>query len=314
MAAYFSRPQIPPSTPRISWVAHGTLLRGSSVRAANAHPHPFARRAKQKLIDLLGRMCGPEHQLLPDEDPEEQLNRRMLMLGEEEELPPVAVVPQRGPYMSPALPTVTPPRSRREAEAQQEADAQQEAESRREARRWKERHGRSPASSKLARSSSSCDREGSCSTSGSISGGGGGGGGGGGDEDRAAMMSEFSVSGGGGDGGARRADPADELELIMVQVAHLEEQGRLVEASALLASQLGAPPPPPQPSQPQPQLQPQPQASSSHSPIPSSPTTSDHAWPEPPDQATDQAPVPDQAAEKLAPPSELTDELTELEL
>ena len=120
------------------------------------------------------------------------------------------------------------------------------------------------------------------------------------------MMSEFS--GNGGSGGSRRADPEDELELIMVQVAHLEEQGRLVEASALLASQLGAPPPPSQPSQHAPQ--PQPQASSSHSPPPSSPTTSDHARPEPaPDQA------PDQAPEKLAPaPSDLTDELTELEL
>ena len=127
------------------------------------------------------------------------------------------------------------------------------------------------------------------------------------------MMSEFSVRGSGSDGDSRRADPEDELELIMVQVAQLEEQGRLVEASALLASQLGAPmPQPPQPSQHAPQPQPQPQASA-HSPLPSSPTTSDHAWPESTDQATpDQA--PDQAPEKLAPPSELTDELTELEL
>ena len=297
MSARISPPQNSPPSRR-----YGPLpvrsARGAAP-AAYTHPHPCARRAKQKLIDLLGRMCGPEHDLLPDEDPEEQLNRRMLMLGEEEELPPVAAVPQRGPYMSPALPTVTPPRSRREVEAQQEA------ESRLEARRWKERHR--SAVSKVARGSSSCDGEGSCSGSGSMSGGGGGegGGGGGGDGDRAAMMGEFSSNGGsGGDGGSRRADPEDELQLIMVQAAHLEEQGRLVEASALLASHLGAP---------QPQPQPQPHASSSHSPLPSSPTSNDHAWPAAPDQAAPD-PAPDQAPEKLAPPNDLTDELTELEL
>ena len=38
----------------------------------------------------------------------------MLQLGEEEELPPPESVPtQRGPYMSPALPTVGPPREKR---------------------------------------------------------------------------------------------------------------------------------------------------------------------------------------------------------
>ena len=77
--------------------------------------------------------------------------------------------------------------------------------------------------------------------------------------------------------------------------------------------------PSPPPRQPPPQLQPpqqpqpQPHASSSHSPLPSSPTSNECAWPAAPDQAAPD-PAPDQAPEKLAPPNDLTDELTELEL
>jgi len=98
----------------------------------------------------------------------------------------------------------------------------------------------------------------------------------------------------------------------MVQVAQLEEQGRLVEASELLASQLGAPPPQqPEASQHAPQAQPQIQPpASSHSSLPPPPVTND-AWPEPPGQAPEGLV---QAREKLAPDSELAAEMNELEL
>ena len=103
------------------------------------------------------------------------------MLGEEEELPPQETVPtRRGPYQSPALPTVAAPR------------------------------GKKPARAGDASSANGAGHSG-------------------------------GNSNGAGSSGTKRAEHEQRLEQIMAQVAQLEEQGRLVEASELMASQFTLP-------------------------------------------------------------------------
>jgi len=103
------------------------------------------------------------------------------MLGEEEELPAQEAAPaRRGPYQSPALPTVAAPR------------------------------GKKPAKASDASSSNGAGHSG-------------------------------GASNGGGSASTKRAEHEQRLEQIMAQVAQLEEQGRLVEASELMASQFALP-------------------------------------------------------------------------
>ena len=215
-------------------------------------------RTKQRLLDLIGKMCGPE-QFLSEDDTEESLNRRMLMLGEEDELPPADV--PRGPYMSPALPAVTPPRQAKPVHHSKSSNMQHLLNA------YSETAAKpAPATGAAGSSSSSCD-DASCST---------------------------GCVDGGSRGSSKRAGHEQRLEQIMTQVAQLEEQGRLVEASALLASQLGAPPPT--------ELE-EPAETAAPPPLPPPPTDGARAWPEPPDKPTT-APPP-----AAAPP-----ELSELEL
>ena len=144
----------------------------------------------------------------------------MLQLGEEEELPPPESVPtQRGPYMSPALPTVGPPREKRPG---------------------KTGNTSSKAGQYL-------------------------------EQVKAVAGSSSSDAG----AAAKRAEHEQRLEQIMAQVAQLEQEGRLVEASALMAAQLT----PPHASQPGAAGEP-PKAPSA--PIPALPPPPTSPWPEPP--------------------------------
>eukprot|EP00316_Scyphosphaera_apsteinii_P021616 CAMPEP_0119320808 /NCGR_PEP_ID=MMETSP1333-20130426/53517_1 /TAXON_ID=418940 /ORGANISM="Scyphosphaera apsteinii, Strain RCC1455" /LENGTH=170 /DNA_ID=CAMNT_0007327609 /DNA_START=76 /DNA_END=588 /DNA_ORIENTATION=+ len=152
------------------------------------------RRRADRIMAKLGRLCGVD----PQEDDDAYLNRQRLILAEEEDVPLDDPVPQRAPYISPALVAVSVPDPLSSLDNKHPLAGS----------------GMDGAQISDASNSKNKTSHGANAQPAALS----------------TTMEEPVVD--------IDTDPVTSLEQVMTRVAQLEEQGRLVEASALMAEAL----------------------------------------------------------------------------